>query len=333
MMIKNFMTVLVILLLSLFPEQVNSQSLTELEKNYINAKKNLENANHVLDSLKIVLNKKANQIDHEKSKQNADNDKIIEMMSSSVVVSNKYESQQKKVNQIENRITSIINELNKKYTSIIDSLQTLQNSDEFNGDKEQLDSQVLFYTEKKLAVAPKISLLSFDPSRLLKIDPGKTKDSLECTIYKEYLENAYAEISSDLKDVEQRYSEISRILLLQKKTERFLKETEFDNGIPTEGSTPDKKYATYTGSGRDVNPDPGVVEERAIVIDQYRGFTLLLNQLNIDPTSGDKLDRQLLQIGENSSLDLKQYKKVLVELRKKLQEYKLVLGNKIGNNK
>ena len=125
-------------------------NFSDLERSYIISKANLEKANHILDSLKIVLNAKASQIDYEKSKKNADSDKIKEMMSSSVLLSNTFELQQKKVNQIEKKIQSIINDLSKKYTSIIDSLQALRNSKEIDGDTKYIDSKVLFYTEKIL---------------------------------------------------------------------------------------------------------------------------------------------------------------------------------------
>ena len=66
------------------------------------------------------------------------------------------------------------------------------------------------------------------------------------------------------------------------------------------------------------------------MIEQLHGYALLLNQLNLDLSSGKKLSLQVEPMDGNSSLSLKQYKKMLEELKKKLQEYKLVLSNKIN---
>lgn len=329
MMNKSLLIVVIISFLFV-SKQVNAQSLSVFEKNYTVSKKNFENAKHVLDSLKTVLNKKADEIEIEKSKTNHDDDKIVDMMSSFVVISNNYEDQKDKVTRLEKKLNAIVTDLNKKYSSIIDSLSSLQSSDTFNGDKNKLDSEILFYMEKKISISPKIPLLSFDPVKLLKLDSRKTKDSLEAVVYKEYMQNAYKEINSHLENVEHRYSEVSSILLLQKKTEKFLKETEFGNDIPTKSSSTENKTTSVSFGGDDNGI--GTVRD-AVMSAQYHDYALLLNQLNIDLTSGNKLDWQVIPTDGNSPMDLTQYKKMLEDLKKKLLEYKFVLSNKIGNNK
>lgn len=328
---KCLSIVIIIFSLLCFSKQVDAQSLSALEKNYTESKKNLDNANHVLDSLKAVLNKKADALEIEKSKTNPDGDTIVDMMSAFVVISNNYEDQQKRVNQFGKKLDAIVTDLSKKYSSIIDSLHTLQSPDTFNGDKDILDSEILFYMEKKISISPKIPLLSFDPVKLLKLDPGKTKDSLEAIVYKEYLQNAYKEINNHLENVEHRYSEVNGILLLQKKTEKFLKETEFGNDIPTKNSSTENKTtsARYDGDDNGI----GVVHDAAALPQQYQDYALLLNQINIDLTSGNKLDWQVVPVDKDTPVDLFQYKKMLEDLKKKLLEYKFVLSNKIGNNK
>jgi len=330
-MLKIFQSVVLLLFIAITGGNIIPQSTSEFEISYNYSKNNLEKEKYVLDSLKLLLNEKANLIDYEKNKKNVDKDKIVALMSSSVVISNKYESQQKKVKQLGKKVESIEKELSKRYTAIIDSLQSLQSSGELTGDKEKIDSEVLLYIEKKLAVVPRISLLSFDPVKLLKIDHGKTKDTLENVIYQEYLQNAYAEVNTYLANVDEHYSEINHIILLQKKTEKFLKEAEFENGIRTESST---SGGINTEANRDGSfIDPTVLAENKQMIEQFRGYTLLLNQLNLGLSTGNKFDWQIESMDGSSSLSLKQYKKVLEDLKKKLQDYKLVLGNKIGTHK
>jgi len=324
--LKIFFTILVLLI----PYKTFPQSLPDLEKNYYSLEKNLEKGKAVLDSLTIKLNEKANQIDYEKSKNDPDKDKIVKLMSASITISNKYDAQQKKVTQLQTKLESVKKELDKRYTSIIDSLQTLQNSGEFTGDKNKLNSEILFYTEAKLAIAPKISLLSFDPAKLLKVDPLKTKDSLEKAIYKEYLQNALTEVNHHLTNIDQQHSEVNQMLLLEKKTEKFLKETEFQSGMRTQSSS--RSETNLNASPQvDENFFAGVrdADNATKITEQFRGYTLLLNQLNLSISGGLSVNDKLEWYSAPERLSLKEYKNLLEELREKLQEYKLVLENKI----
>jgi hypothetical protein len=325
--LKSFFFVLALFLLTI--QNALPQSLTDLEKNYYTTEKNLKKEKIVLDSLKLVLNAKGNEIDIEKNKKNADKDKIVELMSALITVSNKYDAQQKKVVQLQTKFESSKIELDKEYSAIIDSLKTLQSSGEFRGDMNKLNSDILYYTETKLAIGPKISLLSFDPSKLLKIDPNKSRDSLEKAIYMEYLQDALSEVDYHLKNINEQHSEINQMLALEKKTEKFLKETEFQKGIRTQSSN---RSGTNSESLTDEATFGGVNNrDNAVKItEQFRVYTLLLNQLNVsiaeDLSATDKLEWG----SEGERLSLKEYRNLLEELRKKLQDYKLVLGNKIG---
>ncbi|HVO74351.1 MAG TPA: hypothetical protein VMT35_10040, partial [Ignavibacteriaceae bacterium] len=278
--IKLFLRVLIFFLL--ISPAIFSQSLESMEKNYYQLESNLKKEKAVLDSLKLVLNEKGNEIDNEKNKKNPDKDKIVELMSASITISNKYDAQQKKVAQLQTKYESAKIELDKKYSLVIDSLKSLQNSGEFKGDMNKLNSDILYYTETKLAVGPKISLLSFDPSKLLKIDPNKSTDSLEKAIYKEYLQDALTEVDYHLKNINEQQSEINQMLALERKTEKFLKETEFQKGVRTQTSKrnqdnlgPSSDFNTGVFGGVD-NP-----ENAARMTEQFKGYTLLLNQLNL----------------------------------------------------
>ena len=328
--LKSFFFVLVLVLI--VSRNTSPQSLADLEKNYFQLEKNLKKERVILDSLKVVLNEKANEIDTEKSKKDADKDKIVQLMSVSITVSNKYDAQQKKVAQLQSRYESAKRELDKKYTSIIDSLKVLQNSGEYKGDMDELNSRILTYTETKLAIAPKISLLSFDPSKLLKVDPYKSRDSLEKAIYSEYLQDALSEVDYHLKNINEQHSEINQMLELEKKTEKFLKETEFQRGIRTQSSGKSETNVGAAPSDIDNAVFEGVKDRNNAenITEQFRSYTLLLNQLNLSVSDGLPVTDKLEWDAASERLSLKEYKNLLEELRKKLQEYKLVLGNKIG---
>ncbi len=94
--------------------------------------------------------------------------------------------------------------------------------------RESLDNEILFYTEKRLLVSPQIEMLSFNPKKILEIDLGKAKNNVERASLNEYLFSALTEVSAVLSDVTKQSKEANDALTLQKKTSKFLAETEFD---------------------------------------------------------------------------------------------------------
>lgn len=302
----------------------SAQSLDELEYRYDNLRSVVEKDNLILDSLKNILENRAKLIENEKQKQNPDNDKIIKLMSGSVSLSNTIDDYQEKLEIDTKNIKRLSEKLETKYSAKIDSLKLLKKSVKNNSEK--LDDEILFYTEKRLLVSPQVDMLSFNPKKILEIDLGKTKNSDEKVLLKEYLSSALAEVNSVLTDVTKQSKETDDALTLQKKTSKFLAETEFDRDFRL-------SKTSRSSTGRlDENTILGD-QTKFSIADQINAYALLLDQLNIfDKTESINSQKFNYKLG-STNLSLNDYSQLLKEVKQKLSDYRLVLTNKIEQSK
>ena len=321
-MTKYFLLSLICFIILNF--KVSSQSLTEIEKRYDNLKSKIANDNQVLDSLKSILESRGKQIESEKQKQNPDDDKIIKLMSGSVSLSNMIDDHREKLDANTKNLRQLSGVLKNKYSAKIDSLTFLNRSSKENSEK--LESEILFFTEKRLLVSPQIEMLSFNPKKILEIDLSKAKNSDERASLNEYLTRALTEVNSVLSDVTKQAKETNDALTLQKKTSKFLAETEFDRDFRL------GNISRSSTERNDVNAALGGEDKRSIA-DQINSYVLLLDQLNIfDKSEGINSQRFIYKPGE-TNLSLKDYSELLKEVKQKLSDYKLVLANKIEQSK
>lgn len=315
--------------LLLMPYYLNAQTLNELENNFVNLTNSYNFEASKLDSLQKVLEYRAKQIDNEKQKNNKD--KVINLMANSVTLSNKVESQQKKVQNITKDIESVKKRLYGKYSVIIDSLKTSQADGSFKGSKKDIDDRILDYTERRLLVSPKINSLSFNPSKLLEININSIKDPSEKNIYREYLSSALSEINNQISSVDKSYDEVRQIIYLQKKAGRFLEEAEFENELGhlhRSNSTANNagESSINYGGPRSSNDGIGIVGEAKNSLSvQIASYSFLLNQLDYGKTSRWNNSSQ----NNKKNLSLKEYQAMLKELKGRLVDYKSVLLNKM----
>jgi len=307
---------------------LNAQSRDELEKKYEQLSNQYEKERNTRDSLKNIFSVKTEQIDSEKKKKNPDNDKIVDLMAGSVSVSNKIDVQNKKINYIEKDIESVKQQLHKLYSSKIDSLESLKKTGK--EDSERLDDEILLLTEKNLLVAPRIPKLSFSPEKILGIDLNKAKNQKEKTLYKEYLNNALNEVDMLLGNVDLQISEVDQIVNLQTKTKKFLEEAELEGNMILQSKsnqTADINAFPRLTEGTGVT---GVSNDFALNVKTYQ---LILSQLDIQQLSKADLKWKTSSDGMNRNFSAKEYQKLLKEVKKRLQEFKLVLANKTGSSK
>lgn len=308
-------------------ENASAQNLVELERKYISLVQNYQIEKSALDSLSKIMNERAEQIDAEKRKPNPDQIKILKLMAGSVNITGALEIQQTKVNQIEKSIESIKQTLDAKYSLIIDSLQNLKRSGKYKGDAEELDAQILIFTERRLAVAPKVKSLSFDPEKILEINLAEIKDSLQRLIYSEYLHSALSEVEKLLTQVNESSEEVSQIILLQKKMNKFLEETEFERPI--------KQYNLSESISRtfgDIRETSDLSAGKSF-IPQFISYDLLLDQLRINRSSELKSKWQSTIESDQKNLTLKDYQNLLKEVKKRLLDYRLILSNKLNSRR
>lgn len=302
-----------------FSFNASAQSLDELEKRYDNLRSVVEKDNLILDSLKNILETRAKQIENEKQKQNPENDKIVKLMSGSVSLSNMIDDYQEKLDADTKNLKQTSKMLEARYSAKIDSLKLLKKSVKENSEKQ--DSEILFYTEKRLLISPQVDLLSFNPQKILEIDLSKVKTNDERASLKEYLSVALDEVNSILSEVTKQAKETDDALTLQKKTSKFLAEAEFDRDFILGKSSRSSTARTYESSilgGQD----------KLTIADQINSYALLLDQLNIIDKSESVNSQKLNYKPGKANLSLKDYSDLLKEVKQKLSDYKLVLTNK-----
>ena len=305
---------------------VDAQSLIQLEKKYEQLSNQYIKEKVVYDSLRNVFSSRTNEIDAEKKKANPDKDKIVDLMAGSITLSNRIEEQNKKISLLEKDIDNVKQQLHKQYSSLIDSLELKKKTDKKNDDV--LDAEILNNTEKKLLVAPQIPILSFKPEKILKIDLGKTKSAEEKALYKEYLDNALNEVNTLLENVGKQSSEADQVFALQNKTKKFLEETELESRIliRSQQSTvrSEETVPTFSNSPEDVATSNDLSR-------QVKNYHVILRQLDIEQLSRTNINWKVSFDEMERNLSLKDYQKLLKEVKKRLQEFKLVLANKIGS--
>jgi hypothetical protein len=311
----------------LFAGFVYAQSLEKLEKRFDQLNNQYDKESLTVDSLKSVFSKKAEQIDFEKKKNNPDKTLITDLMASSIIVSNDLEEHNNKIQKLEKDLDNVKEQLNQIYLSKIDSLENLKKTGK--EDENKLDNEILLLTGKRLLVAPRILSLSFNPDKVLRIDLSKTTDPKEKALYKEYLNNALGEVNSLLGNVNKQSSEASQIADLQKKTERFLEEAELENKVLFQ------KQSEITSSTETTAPgyETGVFTRNQDFQNQVQTYQLILRQLDIEQISKSDITTGVSFNEQNKNLSLKDYIKLLKEVKKRLQEFKLVLANKIGSSR
>ncbi len=310
----------ILLLIMIFTSGAFSQDLLLLEKKYSEQTIYLVKQKQNLDSLQAVLTDRVNLIDSEKKKTKPNNDKIVDLMSKSATLTNQINTLQVKLKKEENELEETKKQLSNYYSKLIDSLKAIQRSAGASKSNE-LSAQILFLTEKKLLVSPRVSNLSFNPEHIMKIDLNSIYDPTERKIYYEYLESALDEVDEQISQVTIRSAELKQIAQLKKKVERFVEETDFEGNVRFfnyRSSSDRGELGTFT-------PLDGT-ETDNILLSQFASYSNLLNQLdipgyiNIQSKPGNM---------KNFKLSLNEYSSLLKEIKNYLQEYRLVLLNKL----
>ena len=310
--------------ISTFNFVASPQSIDLLEKQYDGLKSTVEIENASLDSLKNILENRAKQIESEKQKENPDDDKIVKLMAGSVTLFNTIDNKQEKLDERILQLKKLGKILEDIYSVKIDSLNQLKKSSKEKAG--ELDNEILFYTEKRLLVSPQIEMLSFNPKKILEIDLSKTKNSVERVSLSEYLFTALTEVSVVLSDVIKQSKEVNDALMLQKKTSKFLAETEFDRDFRL------GNISRSSTERNDVNASFGG-ENKLGIADQVNSYALLLDQLKIFDKSASINSQKFIYKHGEANFSLKDYAELLKEVKQKLSDYKLVLTNKIEQSK
>lgn len=317
-----------VILCMLFAVMVFAQDLQSLENSYISMQSRISNTYRSIDSLNSVLMQKAKQINDEKTKKNPDEEYIVKMMSSSASVSNHIDEHKNKLKELQKKNEHITRELSARYNRSIDSLKNLIATGK--GNKKENEATILLLTEKRLLIEPAIQNLSFKPEKILRLDHTKFSDKKEKAAYTDYLQSALREVETVLANVIDKGEKIDEIIALQKKTQKFLKEMEYEGRPTSRKYSLNSSLRTFDGTkGGDIMP-PGYVNEA--LNSQVFAYNLLLNQLTFDKSVSSDIQWEIsLTPGKVYSID--DYRDLLKELKKNLAEYKSILKNKLDTLK
>jgi len=315
---------LILIELSSLPAQTNSN----FENRLAVLRNSFNKESEVIDSLKHVLNQKVNEIDYMKGK-NGDENIIRKMMAGTVTISNKIDDHQKKITVIEKELEEIKKLLSKRYSEEIDSLSNLENSNQFEGNKSDLKSRIITLTEKKILAAPKINSLSFNPEKILSINLSTATSPDEKKIYTEYLNSALSEVNNQLIQVKNISNEINQILTLQRKTKKFLEESEFDFDLKTANIS--------SRSNQMVSEDNPTVATTTKALSyqtvQVQSFFVLLKQLDLKQLNDFNTQSRFSFDIPNKKISIKEYRELLNEVEKRLSDYSMVLTHKLNLSK
>jgi hypothetical protein len=330
---KPVLFLLIAVIITFFPESIlKSQNIpvtkdvSELETKYSDLQDSYSSGKVLLDSLRNKLDARVKEINIEKSRPSPDKDKITSLMANSVTLSNNIDEQQNKVNKIEKSIAAVKIKLSEKYSVIIDSLKEIQKKGLEN--KEETANLILFYAAKRLEVSPEIFQLSFNPYKILELDLNKSKDPADQKIYSEYLNNALQEVNNILLNISSENTEINQVIELQRKTNKFIEETELESGVAS------AKLAQQTSGGETgSNIRSGAVYDESknnSLSNNAQVYARLLEQLStIKSLSVRQMPDETLRNLEKN-IDLYSYEKLLNEVKKRLTDYKKLLEQKIG---
>ncbi len=178
-----------------------------------------------------------------------------------------------------------------------------------------------------MLVAPQVPLLSFNPEKIVQIDLSKLKDVKEKSIYNDYLKNALTEVDSVLNKVKSLSNDFNQIVRLQKKSQKFLEETEFNNNIQVQ------KYSPEHSSNGDITSGLSGPYDKTNIASVANSYTLIMNQLNIYGKNDFKNVFNYTEELKKDGLNIEEYNNLLKEVKNRLQEYKLVIVNKIDSSK
>lgn len=306
------------------------QSISQMELNYQKISQKFLKEQSTLDSLNTTHLKMISKIEIEKHKELLDENKIKEMLASAVVVSNQIKEQQIILDKIEIEIENLKTILERRYAVKIDSLKHLESSSSNIIDLEFLKAQKLKYIEKRLMIAPKIYLLSFDPKKLLQFKNNSEEDSLLKNIYLEYLNHALEEVNHQSHQLAFLIDEIEEVLSLHNEVYDFIEDVDseimFNPALQT-SSTLEKNESVYLG-GDPIRTD----DEFSNIYSQANSYLHIFNQLkpttNIDIQSPWKTPTDTIP----ANLTFQQYLELLENVDKMLQDYKTILEHKLESH-
>ncbi len=300
-----------------------AQKISQLENLLAAQTAELVHVQKDLDSLKIKLDNYAKKIEQEKTRGAVSEKKISAWFEEINHLTRQINAQEKTANNLKKEIKQTQNQLDGLYSAAIDSLQKISEKTKDPQKFAEINSHIIDYTHKRIALLPVFTSFSFDPEKIAHLSLQQTKDSMEYAIYLEYLQNARKEVNSVLITIQNSRKEIDELLWLQERSNRFVEQIEQNRPItfftPSAGAA---QTDPQTYAGRETTTDQAVFIQA-----QAQALSNLMNQLPGGELSGFP-DFKTVEAGQNF-FSLKDYQKFLQNAEKLLINYEKLLEQKI----
>ncbi len=319
---KYFISILSLLFLAVSSV---TASESELESHLQETRSALASQRQAIDSLNVELNRYAARIDQEKAKPKPNRMKLEKLMARALTVSDQIDIEEKRSTELDHRRRELEADLEKFYTTIIDSLSELKASEQYESDSERLEKQMLTYAEKRLRVAPLATSLSFDPQRILKIRMADASDSLEKAIFVDYLTKAQTDIQTHHRRLKNARLELEEIVALRQRTDEFIAEANDDDdfGFFQIDSQSDENAL----QGEDLI-DLGKTKFGPLGF-YFQSIVAISDQLGkIDPAG---LESEWIFPADSTAVNLsfEDYLELLSQVERQLSDYDLIISGKL----
>ncbi len=320
---------LAVLLISAVTRPGFAEDTAILEIELEQLRQTLELQQVTTDSLQTELEILTHRIDQEKAKSGPDRTKLGNLMARALTISDQIDQQVRHTEKTSNRLKTLRDNLDRQYKVIIDSLRNLNESGE---EAQLIETRILYFTEKRLLIAPRMASLSFDPEKISQIRLETVSDSLQKAICVEYLLRARTEIDDHRQRLNQTRIELEEIVKIRQKTDEFIAEVDDDE---FRFYRPGSQAQTLEAFG---DGDDSYTEDRVgfaglksgdIFLSQVQFFGLLSEQLGpVDPSA---IEVDWVSPADSTTVNLtaQDYLELLRRIEEQLEAYHLLISVKL----
>ncbi len=312
------------LMIFLLAPALRGQNAASLENQRSELLQKIQLQEKTVNTLQTQLDSATSRLEKEKSAHRENSGKITKLLAGAFSLSNKVEEEKQRKSALEQELQETNQKLDIRYTEIIDSLQALKKSRKA-GQGPDIDRLILEAVEKKLSVSPQIKGLSFNPGQIAGINLREARDSTEYAIYRDYLQNALADVTQHQARIEKVEKELEEVAQLKKKSEEFLEEAgaERDMGLFAQTASP---IATAEPTYGQISTDAARQATQA----QVQSLFLIMRQLD---NGAEDISRARWKSPLDSGdvvLSIPDYLKLLKKTNAILEQQKLLLLHKLG---
>lgn len=307
---KKWLKILFFLLAGLIPSKTNAQSIDELEEKAIDIKKQINQIQTKIDSLSFLLATNNTEITKIKNSENL----LKKTLAYSAEISEEIKTYTVVAKGLNKEFENIRNTLYKKITYQLGEFKKNENQDE-----------LIQLTTKQIIYAPLISVLKYNPERLLNYPVNEVSDSLSLNLFKETLNEAIEEVETHLEKISGIQNEYEQITELNKMANEFTEEIEFDSDIPRFG----RSSSSNKLDGTEITSKPARIDKSGLysdlVVSNIQGYNSILTQLDLEEVGRTNRNFFLKPI---KNISFSNYFSYLNDVQTVLIKYKAILMEK-----